>query len=90
MAKNKPYKTPRNSPKCLKYWDKTYKGKEYNFDWQIMRALVQSKIPEIQAELELSLKECREVAWNAYCAAIEGDEDSPYWQDYQEFSSFVY
>ena len=90
MAKsNKPYKTSRTAPKCVKYWDKVFKNKGYYFDWQVMRTLVESKVTEIKQELEITSKEARVVAWNAYCAAAEGEDDSPLWKDYQEFSREV-
>lgn len=90
MGKNdKPYSTPRTAPKCVKYWDKVFKNKKYYFDWQVMRSVVEAKVPEIIDQLELPAKDARTVAWNAYCAAIEGDEESPIWDEYGDFLDVI-
>jgi len=83
------YKTPRNAPKCVKYWDKVYKNKAYFFDWQLMKSVVESRLAEIMKAVEVPKSEARVLAWNAYCAAVEGDEDSPLWDAYQCFSEEV-
>lgn len=89
MTNYKPYKTPKNAPKCVKYWDKRFKSKPYSFDWQLMRSIVEAKIEEISKELKISIKKSRTVAWNAYCAAIEGDEENPLWEAYQDFLEVI-
>ncbi len=85
----KPYKISKKSPKCAKYWEKHFKFKSYYFDWQVMYSVVESKFEEISLELGISLKKSRKVAWNAYCAAIEGEEESPLWEDYCDFMDAI-
>ena len=85
MAKKQAYKTPKHLPKCVKYWDKVFKGKPYFFDWQLIRSLVELNVEEVMSELEIPKKKARTVVWNAYSAAIRGDEDSPLYEDVQDF-----
>jgi hypothetical protein len=85
----KPYKTPRSATRCVKYWDKAYKNKGYYFDWQVMKAVVESKIGEIKEDLNVNATMARKVSWNAYCAAIEGDEDNPLWEAYVDFMDVI-
>ena len=83
--KYKAYHTNRLAPKCVKYWDRVYRSKEYFYDWQVVVALVEMAVPEIQEELDLNKVNARKLAWEAYCAAIIGDERSPFFELYNDF-----
>lgn len=79
------YKTHRLAPRSVKYWDRMYREKSYFYDWQIVVGIVDGFIPEIQAEVNVTKNEARKLAWNAYAAAIVGDEESPFFDVYNDF-----
>ena len=79
------YKTPQNQSKAVKYWDKVYHGSDFWFDWIALKTTAEYHAKEIQEEEGLSLKEAREIVWNAYIDATEGNEDSPMWIAYEDF-----
>jgi hypothetical protein len=83
--KYKIYKTNRLAPRCVKYWDREYEQKDYFYDWQVVVAIVEAAVPEIQSELDLNKVGARKLAWEAYCAAIIGDERSPFFHVYNDF-----
>lgn len=73
----KKYKTPKNAPLCVQYWDAQFQSMELWFDWLIVKAIVEESIPMIRRDMRCSQKEARDLAWSAYCAAICGQQDSP-------------
>ena len=73
----KKYKTPKNAPQCVQYWDAQFQSMELWFDWLIVKAVVEESIPMIRKESGCSKKEALDLAWSAYCAAICGHQDSP-------------
>lgn len=86
MPKTKRYKTPKQEPKCVKYWDKQYLGSEFWFDWLMVKNTATHFIPEIMEELDCSIKEAQEVVWTAYIEASCGDEESPMFDAFSELA----
>ncbi len=83
------YKTNHQAPKCVKYWDATFRKTELFFDWQATFSAVEYHIPFIQTELGLRKKEARALVWNAYCDAVTGDVTSPFFEEFDQFCQAV-
>ena len=88
-AKYTAYKTPRHLPRCVKYWDKVFKEKSYFHHWRVMHAVVESTIDEVVDDLELPKRKARSVVWNAYCAAVQGDKESPFFDHLQDLIEVI-
>ena len=82
------YKTNRQATKCVKYWDKVFRETLF-FDWQVTYASVEYHIPLIQKELSLSKREARNLVWSAYCDAVTGNVESPFFEEYDQFCTAV-
>lgn len=83
------YKSNRQAPKCVKYWDAIFRKTELFFVWQATFAAVEYHIPAIQQQLGLSIRDARTLVWNAYCDAATGDVDSPFFEEYDHFCTAV-
>ena len=83
------YKTNRQALRCVKYWDKAFRNTELFFDWQVTYAAVEYHIPLIQKELGITKREARELAWGAYCDAVTGNVESPFFEEYDQFCDAV-
>ena len=73
------YKTPKDQPQSVKYWDKIYRKSDFWFSWVALKAVAESFLPDIMEECECDATEARRIVWSAYIAATEGDEESPMW-----------
>ena len=83
------YTTNRQALRCVKYWDKVFRNTELFFDWQVTYATVEYHIPLIQKELGISKREAKELVWGAYCDAVTGNVDSPFFEEYDQFCDAV-
>lgn len=83
------YKTNRQALQCVKYWDKVFRNTELFFDWQATYAAVEYHIPLIQKELSISKRDAKNLVWGAYCDAVTGNIDSPFFEEYDEFCDAV-
>ena len=78
------YKTNRHSPKCVQYWDAIFRKTELFLDWQTTFSAVEYHVVFIQKELKTSKREARILVWNAYCDAVTGDVNSPFFEDFDQ------
>ena len=83
------YKTNRQAMKCVKYWDKVFRETGLFFDWQVTCASVEYHIPLIQKELGLRKRDARNLVWSAYCDAVTGNVESPFFEEYDQFCASV-
>lgn len=71
------YKTPKHELPAVKYWDRHFCKMDLWFDWVLFKGILESRLPDFQDEFEVGKREARELAWDAYCAASMGDDESP-------------
>lgn len=83
------YKTNRQAPKCVKYWDAIFRHTEMFLDWQTTFAAVEYHVPFIQKELKTSKQDARVLVWNAYCDAVTGDVNSPFFEEFDHLCQVV-
>lgn len=83
------YQSNRKALKCVQYWDSIFRDTEIFMDWQVTCAAVEYHIPLVQKELGMSKRDARILVWNAYCDAVTGDVNSPFFEEYDQFSDAV-
>ena len=83
------YRTNRQALPCVKYWDKVFRKTELFYDWQVTYATVEYHITMLRKELNISKREARKLVWGAYCDAVRGHLDSPFFEEYDQFCDAV-
>lgn len=83
------YQSNQQALKCVQYWDKVFRDTNLFFDWQAIYASVEYHIPLVQKELKLTKREARNLVWNAYCDAVTGDVDSPFFEEFDQLANAV-
>ena len=83
------YQSPIHLPNYVEYWDRMFLQTEAFFDWKIMFAIVEAARKDVAQKLDLNVEQTIQVVWRAYCAAVSGDESSPFYNDYLDFGSTI-
>ena len=73
------YKSERNNPKCVQYWDSVFQKSNFWFDWVLLKAEVHSFLPEVMEEFMCTEKQGLQILWEDYIEATCGEEDTPMW-----------
>jgi hypothetical protein len=85
MAKSKSYKTPKGMPKSVKYWDDKFKRSSVWMSWIALKTELSTKVSDVMSECECSESDAIYTIWNAFDAIINGDEESPVWNEYKDW-----
>ena len=84
-----PYITNPQAARCVKYWDRVFRRTRLFFHWQATMVAVEHHVSIIQAELQLTKREARVLVWHAFCDAVPGDVNSPFFQEYDDLCQSV-
>jgi hypothetical protein len=79
------YVTPSTEPDCVKYWDRELAGTSLWIDWTLLKSMMKTQIPDVQAELGGTKREAVDVLWSAFIEATCGDRQSPCHSLYRNF-----
>lgn len=75
----------RFTPQHVRYWNRMFSGLAFWHEWQLMIHFVESKIPEVRAEIQCNHRSALELVWSAYVQAAGGEEDNPFQEAYTAF-----
>ena len=84
-----PYRTNPQAARCVKYWDRVFRGTRLFLDWQTTMISIEHHVLIVQKELQLSKREARVLVWDAFCDAITGDGNSPFLKEYDDLCQAV-
>ena len=68
------FKTPRCEPNCVRYWDRKFRTMNIWFEWVATKSHIDSIIPEVKQELNVSKPDARIIVWTGFVAAIMHEE----------------
>lgn len=75
----------RFTPQHVRYWNRKFCRLAFWNEWETMIDFVESKIPEVRAEIQCNHRSALELVWSAYAQAAGGEEENPFQEAYTVF-----
>ena len=79
-----PYHPSAIDPQMVQYMDKTLVATSLWIDWIVLKSVLMQYVPQVQQRTGVTARRARNIVWNTFIAAIEGDRQAPLFYDVQQ------